>query len=186
MPTPENIAKVYDFSNVFEVALKTLFTSGPTQVKAFTSQMIPTTGDASQDAQLQQQGYEIIDFIKDRPRVEIFFTPGAGQERHEAQNIGGFDTSVETSWKGQFRLDCTTDADIRQHSAFVTMVRYVMHTQLYNGINGKILQNHYIHQFAKDSGTTPMIKTEEGLFQTTLLFNIDFSIQEGAWALLVA
>jgi hypothetical protein len=45
MPTPKQIASIYDFERVMELALKGLFTDN--EVKAFTSQMIVGTGDRS-------------------------------------------------------------------------------------------------------------------------------------------
>jgi hypothetical protein len=177
-PTAEAIAAIYDFPRVFEVALKTLFTAR--EIKAFTSQMLESTGDEAADQELIDAGWEIIDFQKDRPRVEIFFVPGAGQEQYRATTIGEDEFPVETSWKGQYRLDVFTRDNIKVHSAFVTAIRFIMHAQLLS-LNGSALTLHKIQTFQKDSGTTPMEKPEEGIFQTSLLFDIDFSIQDDAW-----
>jgi hypothetical protein len=190
-PTAEQIAEIYDFPRVMEVSLKALFTAR--EVKAFTSQMIGSTGDAAQDQALIEQGWDIIDFQKDRPRVEIFFQPGAGQGRFRATTVNGIVIPLETAWNGQFKLDVFTLPDIRAHAAFVTMVRFIMHTQLLqvnaflpDGTQGNpgTLLSHRIQSFQKDAGTTPLMKSEEGVFQTSLLTEIDFSIQDDAWATL--
>src|SRR5690242_7850864 len=109
MPTPEQIAAIYDFQQVMELALKTIFTAQ--QIKAFTSQMIESTGNSANDQALIDQGWDIINFQKDRPRVEILFTPGAGQDQFRAATINGVEVPVETSWSGQFKLDVITRAN---------------------------------------------------------------------------
>lgn len=181
MPTPENIALIYDFERVMETSLKSVFTQN--NVKAFTSQMIVRTGDAAQDGAAVQAGYDLIDFQKDRPRAEIMFIPGAGQGRFVAKFIGGTEMPVETSWKGQFKIDLITPPDIRIHAAFRTKVRFIMHTQLLS-VNGTTLRFHKIQNFYRDGGTSPVMKPEEGVFQTSLIFDLDFSLEDCAWDLL--
>jgi hypothetical protein len=183
-PSAEQLAAVYDFQGVMEVALKSLFTAR--EVKAFTSQFIVSTGNDAEDEALIEQGYEILDFQRDRPRVEITFTPGAGQDQFAAKIIAGVEMPVETSWSGQFKVDVITAPDIRVHKAFVIAVRFLLHTQL-QSINGsEYLPLHRIQPFAMDAGTSPQMKTDQGDFQTTLLFDIQFSIQDDAWDLLAA
>lgn len=179
-PTAEQIASIYDFQGILELALKTLFTLR--EVKAFTSQMTPSTGDPAADQALIDEGWDILDFQKDRPRVEIIFTPGAGQGQFRATTIAGLEkqVSIDTSFKGQFRLDVFTLPDIAVHKAFVTAVRFIMHTQLLT-LNGTTLLRHRIQPDLMDAGTTPITKAEQGTFSTTLLFDVDFSIQDDAW-----
>jgi hypothetical protein len=62
-------------------------------------------------------------------------------------------------------------------------VRFIMHTQLYT-LNGNFLDKHRIQVDVKDGGTSPMMHADEGAFQTTQLFDLDFSIQDDAWATL--
>jgi len=178
MPTTENIALIYDFERVMETSLKSLFTAN--NIKAFTSQMIARSGDKEQDAAAVKAGYDLIDFQKDRPRAEIMFTPGAGQGRFVAKVIGDIEMPVETSWKGQFKIDLITAADIRIHAAFRTVVRFIMHTQLLS-VNGTSLLLHKIQTFYRDGGTSPVMKPEEGIFQTTMIFDLDFSLEDCAW-----
>ncbi|HZQ47834.1 MAG TPA: hypothetical protein VFC07_12520, partial [Verrucomicrobiae bacterium] len=151
------------------------------EVKAFTMQAVPSTGNAAEDQALLDAGFELIDFGRDRPRVEILFTPGAGQGQFRPLRISSDrEIPVETSWSGQFKLDVITLPDIRVHRQFVTAVRFVMHTQLYL-LNGNYLDRHRIQVDVKDSGTTPAMESDKGDFQTTLLTDIDFSIQDEAW-----
>lgn len=180
-PSAETIAALYDFPRVFEPALKTLFTLR--EIKAFTSQMITSTGDDAADQQLIDEGWDIIDYQKDRPRAEIYFTPGAGQGQFRVTTIGGIEVATETSWSGQYRLDVFTSDDMRVHSAFVTAIRFILHTQLLS-LNGNQLLMHAIKVQPKDTGTTPTLNPEKGVFQTSLLTDIDFSIQDDAWATL--
>jgi hypothetical protein len=180
-PTAEQIAANYDFPRVFEPALKTLLTLR--EIKAFTSQMTISTGDDAADQALLDQGWEIIDFQKDRPRAEIFFSPGAGQGQFRPLTLNGVELPVETSWSGQFKLDVFTTDDIKIHSAFVTALRFIMHTQLLC-LNGNQLTMHRIQVDPRDAGTTPVLAPEKGVFQTTMLTDLDFSIQDDAWATL--
>jgi len=177
--TAEQIAALFDFPGIFEPALKGLFTA--LEIKAFTLQAVPSTGDAMADQALIEQGLEIIDFQRDRPRVEIMFQPGAGQGQLRPLRISDTqEIPVETSWGGQFKLEVITLPDIRIHRAFVTAVRFVMHTQLYT-LNGNQLTRHVIQRAFTDSGSTPALQPDQGDFQTTLLFDLDFSIQDDAW-----
>lgn len=177
MPTPQQLAAVYDFEAVFENALKAVLTAA--EVKAFTSQLIPSTGDAAEDATLAAQGFEILDFQKDRPRVEIFFTPGAGMGQLIQHPETGAET--ETAWKGGYALRLITAADMRIHRAFRTLVRYQCH-RLRGVVNGVAPMTLHCLQFLRDAGTSPTIKSEDGLFESALQFEIDFSIQGNAWA----
>ena len=178
MPANTDIASLYDFEGVMEKALAALFTAN--DVKAFTSQWIAKTGDKAADAANEAAGFSLLDWQLDTPRVEIFFTPGAGAGQFTNKVIGGVEMPVETSWSGQYRLDLKTTADIRKHAAFRTLGRYLLHTQLLS-VNGNALALHHIATFPKDAGTTPMMKGENGFFQTTFLYDIEFSIQDDAW-----
>jgi len=189
MITPEIIAAIYDFPGIFEPALKALFTAR--EIKAFTSQAVESTGDAGEDQELVEQGFEIIDYQKDRPRVEIIFTPGASQGRYRNTIVSGIELPLDIAWSGQFKLDVFTAADVRIHRALVTQVRFIMHTQLLqvnaflpDGTAGNpgTLTRHRIQPCQKDSGTTPIMRPEDGSFQTSLLTDIDFTIQDDAWA----
>lgn len=179
-PTPQAIAAVYDFERVLEFALKTVLEAA--QLKAFTSQAVPAGNDDAQNADLVAQGYELLDFQKDRPRVEIEFVCGAGQR----QFVPHPDTGVETeaAWKGQYLLKLVTAADMRLHSALRTMVRYQMQ-KLRGTINDVAPMTLHNLQLLTDAGTSPVITPEDGVFLSTMNFDIDFSIQADAWAQLV-
>ena len=177
--TAEQIAALFDFPGIFEPALKSLLTAR--EIKAFTTQAVSSTGDAGADHELIDQGFEIIDFQRDRPRVEILFTPGAGQGQFRPLRISELqEIPIETSWSGQYKLDVITLPDIRAHREFVTAVRFIVHTQLYT-LNGNILDKHRIQVDFKDAGSSPALEADKGSFQTVMLFDLDFSIQDDAW-----
>lgn len=178
MPSPEQIAAVYNFEAIFEKALQAVFLSA--DIKSYTSQFVARTGDSLIDNAAVAAGFQLLDFQKDRPRVEIFFTPGAGQGLWRELGVAGATTPVECAWAGQYRLEIVTAADIRVHSAFVVAVRFVMQT-LQCRLNNSGLTFHAIAPFYKDGGTSPTIKAESGSFQTTMMFEINFSIQDDAW-----
>ena len=182
MPDNDAIKAVYDFEFVMETALAALFTAN--EIKAFTTQWVQKTGKAETDAAMEAAGYSLLDFQLDRPRVEISFTPGAGAGQFANKTIAGVEMPVETSWSGQFKVDLVNAPESRLHASFRTMVRYLLHTQLLSVTNGdspNALTLHKIQEFAKDEGTTPAMKGEDGAFVTTILFGVDFSIQDYAW-----
>lgn len=179
MPSDQQLADVYDFENVLETALQALFNAA--EIKSFTTQDFGKTKDNGQGTQVP-----VIDFQKDRPRVEILFTVGAGQGQFRPLLVGGAEVPVETSFKGQYRLDIITSAEMAIHAAYRTRLRAFLHTQLL-GVNGTDpMTLHRIHRFQQDGGTSPTFKPEEGVLRTILIFNIDFSIQDEAWATLAS
>ncbi len=170
MITPEQYAAVYDFESVLERGLQALLTA--LNIKSFTTQDF---GRNNAD------GTPVIDFQKDRPRVEILFTTSAGQGQFRPLLVDGIEVPVETSFKGQYRLDIITAPAMSIHAAYRTMIRAVMHTQLL-GVNGTDpMTFHRIQRFYQDAGTSPTIKADEGYMRTILSFEIDFSIQNEAW-----
>ena len=142
---------------------------------------MPSTDDAG-DAINVAAGYEILDFQKDRPRVEIFFTRGAGQGRFISVNFGDFTTSVETAWTGEYLVRCITEPNIIKHNAFVTQSWFILSTLVPRINNIAPLTNHALANFPKDGGSSDRIDYTEGDYMTVLSFNIDFSVQANAWA----
>lgn len=175
------INDIYNFERVFEVALKNVLTAA--NVKAFTSQLVASTGNAEQDAALVAQGWDFLDFQKDRPRAEIFFTPGAGRGQLIPHPLTGEET--ETAWKGSYTIRLITAADMVIHAAFRTQVRYLLH-RLRGDLNAVAPMTLHSLNFLADQGTSPVIEPQQGDFQTTMQFEIDFSIQGNAWPLLAA
>ncbi len=127
----------------------------------------------------------LVAFQKARPRVEVFFIPGAGQGRFIEFNVGDVDgqprtETVETCWKGNYRLDIITETNIATHMAFRTAVRAVMLTAPAR-LNFFYLTQHCLQPYAMDAGTTPTVKPEEGYMLSTLNLDVNFSLQDGAW-----
>lgn len=179
MPSNEQLAAVYDFENVLEKALQALFTTA--EIKSFTTQDFGALKDDGAGNQVP-----VIDFQNERPRVEILFTTGAGQGQFRPLIVGGVEVPVETSFKGRYQLDLITEAKIQIHSAYRTRIRGFMHTQLL-GVNGTDpMTLHRIHRFQMDAGTSPTFHAAEGYLRTILQFDIDFSIQDSAWATLAS
>ncbi|MDE2103923.1 MAG: hypothetical protein KGL39_42195 [Patescibacteria group bacterium] len=178
MPDSDAIKAIYDFEAVMEMALAQLFDGN--QIKAFTTQWIAKTGNAETDAANEADGYSLLDFQLDRPRVMVEFVPGAGAGQFTNKVIAGVEMPVETSWSGQFKIELITAPESRLHASYRTMCRYIMHTQLLS-LNGNALTLHKIQSFPKDAGTTPRMKGEDGAFQTIMLFDVDFSVQDDAW-----
>jgi hypothetical protein len=151
---------IYDFERVLETSAKAVFTTA--EVAAFTSQ-------------------DTFDFQKNRPRVEILFTPGAGRQQYHVLASGNL---VETSWSGTFRVQVVTRADISIHSEFRAEVRGIMHALPWTINEVEPMMHHCLHRIV-DGGTSGMeIAPEDDLMKTTLEFQVDFSVQADAWALI--
>lgn len=163
---------LYDFERVLEKATRAVFVA--VEIKAFTTYAVPKSGDSAIDDQL-----ETYDLQKDKPRAEIMFTPGAGQGHFKLVNS----VERETCWKGQLRIDIVSEDDMRIHSALRVKVRALMHgfRELVNSVEP--MQYHKV-QFCADAGSTPALQIQEGELVTTMLFDIDFSVQDDAWALI--
>jgi hypothetical protein len=179
-PSAENIAAIYGVKKVAEQALAVYFAANG--IKAYTSIAQPSTGDAAADAALVAEGWSIIDFQKDRPRVEIFATRGAGKGIYIPHPQFPA-VECETAWDINFELLLITAADMRIHLANQVMVDYLLGAAR-GSINGVApLTRHYLAQFT-DGGTAPVEKPEEGVFQTRFNFSSMISIQRDAWSLL--
>jgi hypothetical protein len=178
-PAIEIIAAVYDFEFVMETALKSVFDGE--DIQALTTRQVVGSGSDETDAAAVAAGYTILTFKKPRPRVEIQFTCGGGDGQFRQIRVNGAGQEVETSWSGQFRVTCITDADIRVHSEFIVAVRFLLQT-LRPRINAAVLPKHCLQPFSRDGGTSTRHSPQEGVIVTDLLLDIHFSIQDDAWA----
>lgn len=179
-PSAENIAAIYGVKKVVEQAFAVYFTAAG--LKAYTSISQPTTGDSAADAALVAEGWSIIDFQKDRPRVEIFATRGAGKGQY-IPHPQFPKVECETAWDIKIELFLVTAADMRIHVANQVMVDYLM-AAARGSINAVApLTRHYLAQFT-DGGTSPVEKPQEGVFTTRFNFSSMISVQADAWSLL--
>lgn len=174
---------IYDFESIIENAVKAVFTAAG--LTCFTPQDAAT-----------------IDFQKERPRVEVEYQHGVGQNQWHIEQTApnAFKDRRERAWKGQLVVALVTEANITIHCAYRAQVRSIM-AGLWNQINGDgaedcpwqysvngtptdgKLRNHKLH-YVGDAGTSPIYPMDQGMFKTTMNFNVDLSVQENAWALL--
>lgn len=181
IPSAQNIAMIYALEKAAELGFKTYLESAG--VKTFAgSLLIPSSGDADLDKANVAAGYNIIDFQKDRPRVEIFATLGAGKQQF-IPHPQYPDVECETLWDITIAFNALTRADMMVHDAYRTMVRYLTHSArgVINGVGG--MENHYLGTIT-DGGTSPVEVPEQGIFRTILSINSMISVQANAWALL--
>jgi len=113
------------------------------------------------------------------PRVEVTVMVGAGAQRFSAID-GTAASSRETAWQAQLRLDLITPAAISVHRAYRATLRKSMATlpALINNAEG--MTRHKIQRIV-DAGSTPHFSPQDGVFQTTLLYDLQFSVQANAW-----
>lgn len=157
-----DIQAVYDFENVLADATETVFTSG-----GFTAANALT---ASSDPEFQ----------KARPRCEILFklTGGVVPIRYAVQP----DTTMrQAAFKGVLTIHAISDADKPGkliHSVFRAKVRNfcaILGTRL----NNSALTKHKVQQIV-DGDTAHGTRVSDGYDQSSLSFNVDFSIQTDA------
>jgi len=168
---------IYDFESAVEEAVKAIFDDAG--VTAWTAVGRPDETTADDAAQPLQ---------KERPRVEIQYINGAGQRRF-LPIAGDNSCTREQAWIGQIRIDAITDATVAAHRSFIATVRNVMAiiiTVINGGQSqgGKPLLTHHKLQIVTDGGSSQRYKTDEGYFQTTLLYGTHLSVQQNAWPLL--
>lgn len=151
--------KVYLFEFIFSEALRQVLSDA--EFDAWTAYVVP-------------------DFQKERGRVEVIFVPGPGQGIWKMIN----GEPRERAWKGQFVLHAITQIDQVQHGIYVGQLRTLMAKagSLINGTDP--MQFHKLQPFFMDAGTSAVLTSDDGYYMTTLNYNVDFSIQDNAWALL--
>lgn len=114
---------------------------------------------------------------KPRPRTEIIFK--VGSETIPRRMIGP--QMLNAAWSGMLSCSVITDStetDKITQSQYVSQLRYLM-PNIGASVNGVLLTKHKI-QFVRETGTSLMIKTSEGYLQTSINFNVDFTIQADA------
>ncbi len=160
---------IYDFEGIVEGAISAVFIDGG--VTALTS---------ISDPELQ----------KERPRVEVVYSHGAGMNRFVMVTSDGspaiaddpYPFRRESAWRGSLKIDVITEANPVAHRAFRSKVRSMM-ANIWTAVNETHLPNHKL-QFASDGGTTPTYDSTKGFYVSSLLYNTDLSVQADAWSLL--
>jgi hypothetical protein len=171
-------ADIYDFEGIAETAAKNVLTG--MEIKAFTTRDKP-------------------DFQKDRPRVEIKFTLGAGLQRFMPVVNGAMATPAtpnvtptvlfylrrESAWGFRMQFDLLTRDDIGAHADYRAQVRGAL-AQLWQLINGTAPMTRHAIQLGKDNGSSPvLIAPESGIMKTEMSFDGSIAVQANAWPALL-
>lgn len=161
LPTPENIAKIFDFEEIMAEA----FASVVQYVG------IPVV---TQDTITQLQ--------TPRPRIEVLFKVGPGQQQYTREN----GTQRETAWRGTVSWHIVTnnsEDNKKVHQQYCSLLRYLM--PKFNALlNGSVLPLHKVNNPIRDEGTSLTITTQDGYWTTAVNWGIDFSVNVNAWTLL--
>jgi len=119
------------------------------------------------------------EFQKDRPRVEVYVTPGAAMGHYilDAQS-----TRRENGWHGALSLKAVTWPEITVHSAYVAAVRNVAATLDRLDLTTASVPLLY-HEITRvvTAGTTPHTDPAAGEYDTQLHYNFIFAILPDAW-----
>lgn len=122
-------------------------------------------------------------FQKVRPRAELVAMLQGGQNRPYAEgepqrpNVGHL---REQAYRVQLKADVIADT-LENARIYICTIR-----RRFDKIADEItLTRHYIHS-CRNAGSTPAHKPEDGYYRSTMLFDLDVSIQQDAWAELEA
>jgi hypothetical protein len=156
------VTDLYDFENILADATATVFKAG-----GFTAgNALTVSSDPA--------------FQKERPRVEIVFKVNGGviPLRYFVMP----DTTLrQSAFRGTLTIYAISDADKPgklDHSIFRAKVRNFCAT-LGNRLNGGALTKHKVQQIV-DGDTAQGTRTQDNLYQSTLNFDVDFSLQTDA------
>jgi hypothetical protein len=120
------------------------------------------------------------DFQIARPRTEVLFHLGSEVVPRIGVPVQNY--FLNAAYKGT--LVCTTITDAEDglrsvHSNVLSLLRWNI-PQLGNLVNGTVnLPNHKL-QFQRETGTTYLVKNDEGYWTSTITFDFDVSIQPSA------
>ena len=123
-------------------------------------------------------------FQKKRPRVEaiVIAGPGRGILIPKTGSISVPGSAREQEWDGRLEFIIVTEADIMIHRCMIADVRYYAATML-DRING-VMKLHVLLSM-RDSGSTPTYSPETGVYNTSLVYSINYRVLDGAWALVL-
>jgi hypothetical protein len=172
-----SVAQIYDFEGQVEPAIKAVLVA--MRLAAFTSQ-------------------DEIDFQKDRPRVEIQFTLGAGQNRWviidpvtgmppAASPAEAWNYRRESAWACTITFSAITAANITEHSAYRVAVRNALASIWIriNEVNG-LMARHFLTMSSDGGNTSLQMAQDKAMFKTDFNFNGKISVQADAWPALVS
>lgn len=156
MNTPQAIQDVYDFENII-----------PNAVAIAPSLAALNPATQSTLATLQ----------KPRPRTELVFkVNGEAVPRRMIGNL-----MYNAAFRGTLGCTVITDTDAigkQVNAQYISQLRWLM-PQIGTSVNGIILLKHRI-QFVRDAGATLLRKSEDGYWQASVQFDVDFTIQADA------
>lgn len=165
--TDPNILDVYDMEPQLEAAIASVLTAGG--LKACT----PLT---------------VKDFQTERPRYEVVFKVGSSHPKGstgQRQLMPQTQIQRDVAWRGEFSVICVTDSeqDSKQSMGYFRAKLRYLQPLLPILSNGVLLPYHNI-QFVTETGTTPTYSPEDGLWLSSIMYAIDFSINNSALKLL--
>ncbi len=126
------------------------------------------------------------EFQKERPRIEITAqeTGGAGRPLPEVGKVHpAIGQLRETGWSMQVKLELITGVDLATHRALRAKLRNKM-AKICIPLNDA-MPNHLVHS-CKNAGSAPIYKPEDGVYQSTHIYNLDIQATPAAFTALEA
>lgn len=148
-------AEIYDYESAIESAVKALFTAD--EVTCYTPADDP-------------------EFQRSIPRVELQVIAGPATGHIQLLTLDGeHESHVYDSWTGALLIACITKAQHAEHVSYRAHIRAKL---------ARVRQGTMDHHNLIDltpAGTTPMLKPQEGIYESRLTYSIAFCVKKSAW-----
>jgi Ser/Thr protein kinase RdoA (MazF antagonist) len=178
--------QVYQFETVFETAIAQVLASQLFTVYTPSNDEFLTEEFTAAHPDLVPYLPNGQEFQKHRPRIEAVFVLGAGKGHLHIINpkrkpVSG--SMPETSYNARIEFAAVTESKAQIHRAYLAKLRRNMDT-IREALNETShLQYHSIQQL-RPSGSSSTYQTEDGYYETGLVYELDFCIRQDAWTAL--
>ncbi len=175
---------IYDYQTPIEEAIASVMVANEVTCYTPLGEQIIVDGLKSSPDALQQ-------FEKKRPRIEIVLTgvSGIGRLWPYGSKKGASGFNREQAYSGQLTVRVITEANIVTQRAYLSLVQNLMDTigaaaNVATKADGSLIMPYHCIGGIRKTGDTPNYAPQDGLIETMLTYNLDFSVVDTAWALL--
>jgi Ser/Thr protein kinase RdoA (MazF antagonist) len=178
--------QVYQFETVFETALAHVLAAQLFTVYTPSNDEFLTEEFSDAHPELVPYLPNGQEFHKHRPRVEAVFVLGAGKGHLHIidptrKPVSG--SMPETSYSSRIELVVVTESKAQIHRAYLAKLRRNMDT-IREALNETSHLPYHSIQQLRPSGSSSTYQTEDGAFETGLVYELDFCIRREAWTAL--
>lgn len=172
---PVSLASIYDYETPIEEAFAYLF--GAAGISIYTPANAAFVTDEWKEANPDLADYIFSaedEFQKQRPRLQLMVQTGAATKHLETVS-GKYRCDAFT---GQILLLLVTDYNVIQHRAYRAQIRAIMSEA---DVDTSLMPHHDL-EMCVESGTSNEMKSDDGLMESTLSYDILFNIRPTSWS----